>query len=144
MTAKEIIEKLPYKKPFLFVDELTNISENGITGAYTFDKNEFFYSGHFKDNPVTPGVILIEVMAQIGVVCLGIFLIKDDILEKENPQIALTSNSIDFFLPVFPGEKVRVVSQKEFFRFHKLKCKVEMYNEANALICRGFISGMIK
>jgi 3-hydroxyacyl-[acyl-carrier-protein] dehydratase len=144
MTAKEIIEKLPYKKPFLFVDELTNISENGITGAYTFDKNEFFYSGHFKDNPVTPGVILIEVMAQIGVVCLGIFLIKDDILEKENPKIALTSNSIDFFLPVFPGEKVRVVSQKEFFRFHKLKCKVEMYNEANALICRGFISGMIK
>jgi 3-hydroxyacyl-[acyl-carrier-protein] dehydratase len=144
MTAKEIIEKLPYEKSFLFVDELINISENGITGTYTFDRNEFFYSGHFKDNPVTPGVILIEVMAQIGVVCLGIFLIKDDILEKENPQIALTSNSIDFFLPVFPGEKVRVVSQKEFFRFHKLKCKVEMYNEANALICRGFISGMIK
>lgn len=144
MTAKEIIEKLPYEKPFLFVDELTNISENGIMGNYTFDKKEFFYLGHFKDNPVTPGVILTEVMAQIGVVCLGIFLTYNFDLEKENPQIALTSNSIDFFLPVYPGEKVRVVSQKEFFRFHKLKCKVEMFNDTNDLISRGFISGMIK
>lgn len=144
MTAKEILKKLPYQKPFLFVDDLTEISENGITGHYTFDKNEFFYTGHFKDNPVTPGVILTEVMAQIGVVCLGIFLGNDSDFGKEKPQIALTSNSIDFFIPVYPGEKVMVVSNREYFRFHKLKCKVEMFNASNQLVCRGFISGMVK
>ena len=76
MTAEQIISKLPYQHPFLFVDELTDISENGITGSYTFKKDDYFYQGHFKDNPITPGVILTETMAQIGVVCLGIYLTK--------------------------------------------------------------------
>jgi 3-hydroxyacyl-[acyl-carrier-protein] dehydratase len=144
MTSAEIIALLPYQKPFLFVDELTNISENSITGNYTFEKSAFFYEGHFKDNPVTPGVILTEVMAQIGVVCLGIFLLKDEIRHLSSPKIALTSNQIDFFLPVFPGEKVTVISEKEFFRFNKLKCKVQLFNASKKLVCRGFISGMIK
>ena len=76
MTSKEIIKLLPYQYPFLFVDELTMISDQSITGHYTFKNNEYFYIGHFKDNPVTPGVILTECMAQIGVVCLGIYLMK--------------------------------------------------------------------
>ena len=70
MTSNKIISLLPYQHPFLFVDGLTEISENGITGFYTLKKEEYFYQGHFKDNPITPGVILTEVMAQIGVVCL--------------------------------------------------------------------------
>ena len=144
MTSEEIIALLPYQKPFLFVDELTNISENSMTGNYTFEKAAFFYEGHFKDNPVTPGVILTEVMAQIGVVCLGIFLLKDEIRQLSAPKIALTSNQIDFFLPVFPGEKVTVISEKEFFRFNKLKCKVQLFNASKELVCRGFISGMVK
>jgi 3-hydroxyacyl-[acyl-carrier-protein] dehydratase len=144
MTSEEIIALLPYQKPFLFVDELKNISEDGITGNYTFESTSFFYEGHFKDNPVTPGVILTEVMAQIGVVCLGIFLLQDKIGELSSPKISLTSNQIDFFLPVFPGEKVTVVSEKEFFRFNKLKCKVQLFNASKELVCRGFISGMIK
>ena len=74
MKSDEILKYLPYQRPFLFVDELTEISENGIIGSYTFPVDSFFYKGHFKDHPVTPGVILTEVMAQIGVVCLGIFL----------------------------------------------------------------------
>ena len=140
---KEIIELLPYQKPFLFVDELIEISENGISGNYTFQKNESFYEGHFKDNPITPGVILTETMAQIGVVCLGVYLLKDKISSEKKPQIALTSNQIDFFLPVLPNEKVTVISEKEYFRFSKLKCKVKMFNDKNELICRGTIAGMI-
>ncbi|MEE9406510.1 MAG: 3-hydroxyacyl-ACP dehydratase FabZ family protein [Polaribacter sp.] len=144
MNKKEIIKYLPYKKPFLFVDELTEISENGVIGNYTFKENEFFYEGHFKENPITPGVILTETMAQIGVVCLGIFLLKDEISsEEKKPKIALTSNQVDFFLPVYPGEKVTVISEKEYFRFNKLKCAVKLMNEKNELICRGVISGMI-
>lgn len=144
MTSKEIIQLLPYQKPFLFVDDLTMISDKGITGNYTFKNDEYFYQGHFKDNPITPGVILTECMAQIGIVCLGIYLMKDVISENFQPQIALTSSQIDFFLPVFPNEKVMVVSEKEVFRFNKLKCKVKIFNSNKELVCRGVISGMIK
>lgn len=144
MNPTEIIKKLPYQKPFLFVDELTQISENGVSGNYTYKENEFFYEGHFKDNPITPGVILTETMAQIGLVCLGIYLLKDVISsEEKKTKIALTSNNIDFFLPVYPNEKVIVISEKEYFRFNKLKCKVKMMNEKNELVCRGTISGMM-
>jgi 3-hydroxyacyl-[acyl-carrier-protein] dehydratase len=144
MNQTEIIKQLPYQKPFLFVDELTEISNNGIIGNYTFQENEFFYEGHFKNNPITPGVILTETMAQIGVVCLGIYLLKGEISSEEKTlKIALTSNQVDFYKPVLPNEKVTVIAEKEYFRFHKLKCKVKMMNEKNELVCRGTISGMI-
>ncbi|MEM5565735.1 hydroxymyristoyl-ACP dehydratase [Psychroserpens sp. AS72] len=142
MTSNQIISLLPYQDPFLFVDKLTMISSEGVTGNYTFKKDAYFYKGHFKNNPITPGVILTECMAQIGLVCLGIFILKDEFSET-SPQIALTSSQVDFFLPVFPGEKVTVVSEKEVFRFNKLKCNVKLYNEKNELVCRGKISGMI-
>ena len=72
------------------------------------------------------------------------FFLKDVISsEEKKPQIALTSNNIDFFLPVLPNEKVTVISEKEYFRFNKLKCKVKMMNEKNELVCRGTISGML-
>lgn len=143
MKSNEIIKNLPYKKPFLFVDEITEITENGITGNYQFKENEFFYEGHFKESPITPGVILTETMAQIGVVCLGIFLLKDEFSSQKKPQIALTSSQVDFYLPVFPNENVTVISEKVYFRFNKLKCKVKMINEKKELVCRGEISGMI-
>ncbi len=71
-----IISTLPYKHPFLFLDEILQIDNDGCTGTYTFPVNSYFYEGHFKDKPVTPGVILTECMAQIGLVCLGSFLLK--------------------------------------------------------------------
>ena len=142
MTGKEIIAKLPYDKPFLFVDDLIHIDENGVEGCFTFDENLDFYQGHFKEKPVTPGVILTEVMAQIGVVCLGIYLVNDK-LNKE-PLISLTSIDIEFLKAVYPSEKVVVKSEKIYFRFGKLKCKVSMTNEKEELVCRGVISGMIK
>ena len=142
MNSTEIISLLPYSQPFLFVDELEEISEGGVKGNYTFPEDSFFYKGHFKSFPVTPGVILTECMAQIGIVSLGIFLLEGNF--NENGKIALTSTAIDFYLPVYPGEKVRVVSEKAFFRFNKLKCKVKMFNAENKLVCRGEISGMIK
>ncbi len=144
MNKQQIIQLLPYQSPFLFVEELKSVSENGAEGFYTFKEDEYFYKGHFKDNPITPGVILTEVMAQIGVVCLGIFLIRNQIQEGKALQIALTSNEVNFYLPVKPGEKVKVVSEKIYFRFNKLKCKVQLFNEKEELVCRGTISGMLK
>lgn len=141
MESQKIISKLPYSKPFLFVDEIVQINENGVEGTYTFDENLDFYKGHFKDNPITPGVILTEVMAQIGLVCLGVFLLDDSF--NKTTSIALTSNEIEFLKPVFPKEKVTVISEKIYFRFGKLKCKVKMKNGKGEEVCTGIIAGMV-
>lgn len=138
---EEIINKLPYAKPFLFVDELIHLDENGAEGTFTLDANLDFYKGHFKGNPVTPGVVLTEVMAQIGVVCLGIYLLGNEF--NSDSKVALTSSEIEYLKPVYPNEKVTVVSEKMYFRFGKLKCKVKMFNAADEEVCRGTIAGMI-
>jgi 3-hydroxyacyl-[acyl-carrier-protein] dehydratase len=142
MEAQEIISKLPYSKPFLFVDTIIDVNENTIKGSYRYEEDLDFYKGHFVDNPVTPGVILTETMAQIGVVCLGIFILNDNFTKES--VIALTSSEIDFLKPVFPSETVTVFSEKIYFRFGKLKCKVWMKNEKQEIVCKGIISGMIR
>ena len=139
MTKEEIIAKLPYSKPFLFVDEILAINENGVEGTFTFDSKLDFYKGHFKNNPVTPGVILTETMAQIGLVCLGIYLNEG----KEIQNIGFTSSEVEFLKPVYPNEKVTVISEKIYYRFGKLKCKVKMLNEKKEEVCSGTLAGMI-
>jgi 3-hydroxyacyl-[acyl-carrier-protein] dehydratase len=142
MKYKEIIQQLPYSSPFLFVDSLSALDENGVTGTFTFDKDLDFYKGHFKDHPVTPGVILTETMAQIGLVCLGIFL-NGDLEQGASGHVMLTSTAIDFLKPVFPGETVTVISEKIYFRFKKLHCSVSMFNEKGEVVCKGTLSGMV-
>lgn len=139
--TQEILTLLPYEKPFLFVDELLHVDENGVRGTYRFDASADFYKGHFKGNPVTPGVVLTETMAQIGLVCLGIFLLNNEL--SKDIAIALTSAETEFLKPVYPDEKVIVISEKIYFRFGKLKCKTIMMNEAGEEVCRGTIAGMI-
>ena len=141
MNTSEILAKLPYSPPFLFVDDLVSVDENGVTGSFTFKEDLDFYKGHFKNNPITPGVIVTETMAQIGLGCLGIFLVGKDL--NENSQIGLTSTEIEYLKPVFPGEKVTVISEKIYFRFNKLKCKVKMLNEKSEIVCEGTIAGII-
>lgn len=139
---EQILEKLPYSTPFLFVDEILFLDENGAKGTFTFKEDLDFYKGHFKTQPITPGIILTETMAQIGVVCLGIFLVGNDL--NSESQIGLTSTDIEFIKPVFPGEKITVISEKMYFRFNKLKCKVKMMNEKDEIVCEGLIAGIIK
>lgn len=144
MAYKELIKKLPYTHPFLFVDELTHVNENGTTGTFTFNADLDFYKGHFINNPVTPGVILTECCAQIGLVCLGIYLLQEEVSTPiENLTIGFTSSKMDFLLPVFPGEKVTVISKKVYFRFNKLRCEVKMLNQQEKEVCKGTMDGMI-
>ena len=104
-----------------------------------------FYNGHFKNAPVTPGVLLTECCAQIGVVSLGIYILSEQsLVTPTNFTMGMSSVQMEFLLPVFPGEMVRVVSQKVYYRFNKLKCRVKMFNAAEELVCRGEIAGMIK
>ena len=140
---EEILSKLPYASPFLFVDELEHIDEEGAEGSFYLDPQLDFYKGHFRDYPITPGVILIEIMAQIGLVCLGLYLTKETAKQKTGTFV-LVATEVAFLKPVYPGETVRVKSKKIFFRFGKLKCEVSMYNEQEAVVCEGNISGMLK
>lgn len=133
---KNIIKNLPYSKPFLFVDKITNVTNNEITGTHKFSKNESFYKGHFTNNPITPGVMLVETSVQIGLVCFGIFLL--DIHKNQKPFTPFLSHiESDFLEPVYPGETVTVHSEKIYFRYNILKCKIKMLNsdEKTILTC---------
>ena len=137
-----IVDKLPYTEPFLFVDKIVNVNEKSAEGTYTFKTDAVFYEGHFKDNPVTPGVLLTECCAQIGLVSLGIYLLGED-SKIGGLKIGMSSSQMEFLLPVFPGERVRVTSELSYFRFHKLKCNVKMNNEEGKLVCKGTLAGMM-
>ncbi len=145
MKHQDILKYLPYSAPFLFVEALETVNEKGAKGTFTFDPALDFYRGHFNGSPVTPGVILVECCAQIGLVCLGIFLNLPS-LEKGTGDfgVALSGSEMEFYLPVLPGEQVTVRSEVVYYRFHKLKCKVQMHNGKNELVCKGILSGMVK
>ncbi|MEM1260346.1 MAG: hydroxymyristoyl-ACP dehydratase, partial [Bacteroidota bacterium] len=138
MNLQEIRDLLPYSEPFLFVDELIEVNEDCAKGKYTFRADLPFYLGHFKGNPITPGAILTECCAQIGVVCLGIYLLAGQV--NSTFKIALTSAEMEFLLPVRPDEEVLLESNKVYFRFNKIKCRVNMLNDQGALVCKGTIA----
>lgn len=152
MTPQEIQECLPYSAPFLFVDKLLEVNDKGAKGEYTFPEDSYFYKGHFPEYPITPGVILTECMAQIGVVSFGIYLYNLDhpgarirMVDPEpiDVSIALADTYIDFKTPVFPGDKVSVQSTLVYYRFNKLKCEVIMHKDDGKVACKGTISGVI-
>ena len=142
MGFKNIVDQLPYGSEFRFVDQLQHVDDDGVKGDFTFKESLDFYKGHFKEQPVTPGVLLTECCAQIGLVCLGIHLLSES--NTSILKIGLTSTEMEFLLPVFPNEKVIVTSKKIYFRFNKLKCEVRMHNSKNELVCKGVFAGMIK
>jgi len=145
MDKAQILKMLPYGESFRFVDELLHVDENGAIGIYTYAADLPFYSGHFIGFAITPAVILTETMAQIGLVCLGIYLLGEVAEFKITAEVgvAMTSNQMEFLKPVFPGEKVKVTSEKLYFRFNKLSCKVRMENAQGELVGKGTISGML-
>jgi 3-hydroxyacyl-[acyl-carrier-protein] dehydratase len=75
LRGEEVLELLPQQEPFRFVDEILEVDSEHIVSRYTFRPGADFYRGHFPGNPITPGVLLIEAMAQTGVVALGIYLV---------------------------------------------------------------------
>ena len=143
-----ILNHLPYKSSFRFVDNISMLSEEEVRGDYTLKQDAFFYEDHFVNNPVTPGVIITEIMAQIGLVVMGIFLMLKEtehtFSDDDSMYPLLTSTDVSFFKMVLPGQKVTVVSKKQYFRFGKLKCYVEMLDSEHELVASGTFSGIIK
>lgn len=140
----EILDLIPQAEPFRFVDEIVEIDEDHIVARYTFDPAADFYRGHFPGNPVTPGVILLESMAQVSVVALGVHLLAlEGGLELVRNRIALfTDAEVEFGGLVEPGARVTVRARKKFFRRMKIRSEAEMHLDDGTLVCSGTISGM--
>ena len=141
-----ILRSVPQQHPFRFIDEILELSENHIVGAYRFRKDEYFYRGHFPDRPITPGVLLIEAMAQTGVVALGLYLTMlqgNKSVEETKEMITLftMAEEVEFDGIVTPGERVVVRGEKIYFRRGSLKTKVKIERENGELVCFGTLAG---
>ncbi len=101
----EILKILPQRYPFLLVDRI--LETDGLThmvGLKNVTINEPFFQGHFPDHPVMPGVLLVEALAQVGVV----LLLSGD--QSRNSKLVYFSgiDKCRFRQPVFPGDQLRM------------------------------------
>lgn len=143
MTPAEVLAAIPQQDPFRFIDEIRELDEEHIVASYTFREDQDFYRGHFPGRPITPGVILVEAMAQAGVVALGIHLLHRELGDDSAKYITLfTDASVEFSGVVPPGTRVVTTGHKVFFRRLKLRSRIEMHLDDGSLVCSGELSGM--
>jgi 3-hydroxyacyl-[acyl-carrier-protein] dehydratase len=71
LNIKEIEKIIPHRDPFLFIDEITDyIPGEYARGLKHVSKDEYYFKGHFPDNPIMPGVIIVETLAQVGAIVM--------------------------------------------------------------------------
>lgn len=139
-----VLAAVPQQAPFRFIDDILELDENRITGRYRFREDEYFYRGHFPGRAITPGVILVETMAQTGVVAFGLYL---NMMRSGNPGRGLMTlftlaEQVEFFRIVPPGETVVVRGEKIYFRGRSLKTSVVLRRENGDIACSGVLAGM--
>ena len=144
---REVLQLVPQQKPFRFIDEIISLDDERIVGAYRFREDEYFYRGHFPGNPITPGVILIETMAQVGVVAFWIYLLsRQRNIRPAQMDMPLSlfsvADGVEFKKIVAPGEKVIVKANKVYFRKNIIKANVFMERENGEIVCFGNLSGV--
>ncbi len=144
LSCEEVLAKVPQQEPFRFIDEIVELDVDHIVATYTFREDADFYRGHFPGNPVTPGVILVETMAQAGVVAYGIYLYAAEHSTQEVEKLitVFTDAQVEFAGMVKPGDRVTTTGRKSFFRRKTLRCEVEMTLDDGTVGCAGVLSGM--
>ena len=101
--SNEINNLIPHRSPFLFIDEC-EILEKGKKGiaSRVFKDDEYFFQGHFPDNPIVPGVIIVEALAQTA----GI-IVSESLTEYDKKSVLFMSvNKAKFRKPVTPNDKI--------------------------------------
>jgi len=143
LTPKQVLDLIPQRDPFRFIDDILELDDDHIVGTYRFRPDADFYRGHFPGNPVTPGVILIESLAQVGIVALGIYLRAQE-SESDTAKVMtlFTDTDVEFSGIVNPGDRVTITAEKVFFRRLKLRSKAEMKLDDGTIVCSGIVSGM--
>ena len=107
--TNEVLQAIPHRPPFLFIDEVLETREDGITCSRTFRADEKFYEGHYPNAPLTPGVLLCESVFQAA----AIHLVKkarasgDADFSSRTPVLCRIENA-KFKGMVFPGDKVTI------------------------------------
>ncbi len=144
LTPAEVLSAMPHRPPFRFVDEIVELDSDHIVAAYRFPEDADFYRGHFPGNPITPGVLLLEAMAQAGVVAHGIYLLGPSSGGVACPPMLtlFTDATVEFTGIVRPGQRVLIRGRKLLFRRRLLRSSVEMELEDGTVVCRGTLSGM--
>lgn len=144
LSPQEVLALVPQQAPFRFIDEILELDDQHIVARYTFSPDHDFYRGHFPGNPITPGVILTETMAQAGVVAFGIYLYALQTSREEVSKLltVFTDANVEFSGTVRPGDRVQTTGRIRFFRRRKLRASVEMKLDDGTLVCSGELSGM--
>jgi 3-hydroxyacyl-[acyl-carrier-protein] dehydratase len=143
LTPKQVLDLIPQQDPFRFIDEILELDDDHIVGAYRFRPDADFYRGHFPGRPVTPGVILIESLAQVGIVALGIYLLaQESAADTAKVMTLFTDADVEFSGIVNPGDRVTITAEKVFFRRLKLRSRAEMKLDDGTVVCSGTVSGM--
>lgn len=109
---EDIIKIIPHRYPFLLVDRITEVKPGKmIVGIKNVTANEPFFRGHFPGNPIMPGVLIIEAMAQVGGVmaCLEI----EDRMDKgkQTSVFFMSIDKVKFRKPVVPGDQLRLEAE---------------------------------
>ena len=114
MSALDAVKALiPHRPPFLFVDEVVSESADGLVAKRTWRAEEDFYSGHYPNSPITPGVLLCEAVFQTG----ALFMAKQAQVAGAAPGsgVPLLSKIADvrFRTPIYPGDTVLIEVKKK-------------------------------
>ena len=101
--TQEIKNLIPHRDPFLFVDKCEIIvpGEHGKSEKL-FTNDEYFFKGHFPDNPIVPGVIIVEAMAQTAGIVVS-YKLRD---YKEKSVLFMSVNKAKFRKPILPNDTV--------------------------------------
>ena len=125
MDRQAILDAIPHRDPFLFVDEIEHWDEGSIVCTKTFSGEEAFFGGHYPGFPLVPGVVLCEAAMQAGAILLSTHLKG---AEGKVP-VATRMKDVRFKRMVHPGETLRLevdlVEQVSSAFFLKAKVTVE-------------------